>query len=570
MSENDDALPRLLGGRYRLEAKLGSGGMGVVYRATDQTMHRAVAVKLVRGVDGVMLDDEVTGRFLREAKNTARVQHENIIEVYDLGCSDQGDLYFVMELLEGESLSTKLRRDGKLPPALAVHIARQVCAALHVAHAAGIIHRDLKPANVMLVQRGSDPSYVKVLDFGVAKSYTPDQQTQLTHTGMLVGTVEYMAPEQIMGRTVDGRTDLYALGVVLYRMLSGKAPFRDGGVPALIHAHLNVYAKSMTEANPEIPGELDRVVLRCLAKQPEQRFESMEELSRALAGAIEPPEALANLEYRDDDDDDIYQAGDKTEVARAPQLDAPRAPRPVSPAPQAAPAPLGPKQPLAPRAASKPPPRTERLDPAPILPSIADSQGELPPDESFDDATIKMDRPDPASLPRRIPRATTPADDSSDRTAIMNREELSTAKRPVTDSVTRVESAGPRECAMCRTMNAPHARACAACGVSLANEEQDAVRARVTAPRTAHLAAPQMPPPHSQPYPLAPPPFGQPPAQGIPGMAQQHPHGSPLMQHLPPNPRQSYAGVNSWQQAPPPPAEPRSVWRRFLSWTGLR
>ena len=199
MSESDDSLPRLLGGRYRLEAKLGSGGMGVVYRATDQTMHRPVAVKLVRGVDGVTLDDEVAGRFLREAKNTARVQHENIIEVYDLGRSDQGDMYFVMELLEGESLSTMLRREGKIKPALAVHIARQMCAALHVAHAAGIIHRDLKPANVMLVQRGNDASYVKVLDFGVAKSYTPDQQTQLTHTGMLVGTVEYMAPEQIMG-----------------------------------------------------------------------------------------------------------------------------------------------------------------------------------------------------------------------------------------------------------------------------------------------------------------------------------------------------------------------------------
>ena len=562
MSETDDSLPRLLGARYRLEAKLGSGGMGVVYRATDQTMHRAVAVKLVRGVDGVTLDDEVAGRFLREAKNTARVQHENIIEVYDLGRSDQGDMYFVMELLEGESLSTKLRREGKLKPALAVHIARQMCAALHVAHAAGIIHRDLKPANVMLVQRGNDSSYVKVLDFGVAKSYTPDQQTQLTHTGMLVGTVEYMAPEQIMGRTVDGRTDLYALGVVMYRMLSGKAPFRDGGVPALIHAHLNVYAKSMTEANPEIPGELDRVILRCLAKQPEQRFESMEELSRALAGAIEPPKALANLEYGDDDD--IYQAGDMTEVARPPEMGL--APRADSQAP------LGPKQPRAPQQASKAAPRTERIAPAPVLPSLADRHQELPSEEAFDDATIKMDRPDPASLPRRIPRAATPPDDSSDRTAIMNREELSTAKRPVPDSVTRVDSAGPRECAMCRTMNAPHARACAACGVSLANEDQDAVRARVTAPRTAHLAAPQMPPPQSQPYlsppspPLPPPPFGHSPAQGIPGMPQ-HQQGSPPMP--PTNPRQSYASVNTWQTPQPQPQQ-RSAWHRFLSWTGLR
>src|SRR3954447_8987417 len=156
MVDVDDSLPRLLGGRYRLEAKLGSGGMGVVYRASDMTMKRSVAVKLIRGVDGVALDEEVAGRFLREAKNTARIQHEHIIEVFDLGRSDQGDMYFVMELLEGESLSTKLRRDGKLPIQVGIHIARQMCAALHVAHSAGIIHRDLKPANVMLVQRAGD------------------------------------------------------------------------------------------------------------------------------------------------------------------------------------------------------------------------------------------------------------------------------------------------------------------------------------------------------------------------------------------------------------------------------
>ncbi len=286
MSDNDGANPRLLGGRYRLEASLGAGGMGVVYRATDLTMHRAVAVKLVRAVDGVALDEEVAGRFLREAKNTARIQHENIIEVYDLGRTD-GDMFFVMELLEGESLSTMLRRQKRLAPQLTVHIARQMCAALHVAHSAGVIHRDLKPANVMLVRRGSDRNYVKVLDFGVSKSYSADQQTQLTHSGMLVGTLDYMAPEQIMARKVDGRTDIYSLGVVMYRMLTGHPPFRDVGVPALIHAHLNSLPKSMSESHPEIPVELDRVILRCLAKLPEQRYASMEDVSRALLAAVE-------------------------------------------------------------------------------------------------------------------------------------------------------------------------------------------------------------------------------------------------------------------------------------------
>ena len=531
MSENDESLPRLLGGRYRLEAKLGSGGMGVVFRAADLTMKRAVAVKLIRGVDGVALDEEVAGRFLREAKNTARIQHENIIEVYDLGRSDQGDMFFVMELLEGESLSTKLRREGKLPTSVGVHIARQMCAALHVAHAAGIIHRDLKPANVMLIERGGQSNYVKVLDFGVAKSYTPDQQTQLTHTGMLVGTVEYMAPEQIMGRVVDGRTDIYSLGIVMYRMFTGKAPFRDGGVPALIHAHLNVFPKPMTETAPEIPGALDRVILRCLAKQPEQRYESMEELSRALTSALEPADlGLVSLEY---EADDPYDAGVKTEVARPARESAP---------------------------------------------DLADAVI----DESYDDATVRMDRPDASALGKRRSAPVPDADEGIDRTAIMSREE-STAKRSIPEEVKRIDSSGPRECAMCRTMNPPHARACSACGVSLAREDQEAVRARVTAPRTAHLPAPQMPPPTTGGYPAPPPPFAHSPPQGTAGLGG-HPglgghaghvghagHASPQGQHAL-HGGSSLQGMAAWGTMPPnqPPRPPPSAWQRFLTWTGLK
>jgi serine/threonine protein kinase len=534
MSENDESLPRLLGGRYRLEAKLGSGGMGVVFRATDLTMKRSVAVKLIRGVDGVALDEEVAGRFLREAKNTARVQHENIIEVYDLGRSDQGDMFFVMELLEGESLSTKIRRDGKMPPAVAVNIARQMCAALHVAHAAGIIHRDLKPANVMLIERGGLSDYVKVLDFGVAKSYTPDQQTQLTHTGMLVGTVEYMAPEQIMGRVVDGRTDIYSLGIVMYRMLTGKAPFRDGGVPALIHAHLNVFPKPMTDTAPEIPGALDRVVLRCLAKQPEQRYESMEEVSRALASALEPEDlGLVSLEYHGADD--LYDAGVKTEVARAPRESRPDLNQ----------APASPPRPST-RTDARPAPRAVVLD------------------DTYDDATIKMDRPEAAALGRERSAKVPDADEGIDRTVIMSREE-STAKRSIPEEVRRIDSSGPRECAMCRTMNPPHARACSACGVSLAREDQEAVRARVAAPRTAHLPAPQMPPPTTGGYPASPPPFTYAP----PPSAQRQqwgPGGNGLSLGpgtMPPNP------YGTSGPASPPHAVP-SIWTRFVSWMGLR
>jgi serine/threonine protein kinase len=516
--EPEESLPRLLSGRYRLEAKLGHGGMGVVYRATDRTMKRQVAVKLIRATDGVELDEEVAGRFLREAKNTARIQHEHIIEVYDLGRSETNDLYMVMELLEGESLSVRLRREGRLSPQATVHIGRQICEALEVAHEAGIIHRDLKPANVMLVSRAGDDAFVKVLDFGVAKSYAPDQETQLTHTGMLVGTVEYMAPEQIMGKVVDGRTDIYSLGIVLYRMLLGKPPFKDGGVPAMIHHHLNVMPKPLREQGvTEVPGALDRVILRCLAKKPEQRYETMSELSRALAAAMEPEDlGLASLEYSGDaNDDDPYAIGDKTEVAR-------------------------PSDPLL---------HAQREAALESLPSLGDSDSGIS-EPGFEDATVKMDRPlrpSPNAVPVAgaqkgpappRPAAGQPAPSMQDRARahaqaqdpmlpqvdetelLANREDLSTAKRAIPADL-RVSSGREKKiCAMCQTANAPHVRACVACGVSLAAEDQDAVRARVTAPskpppRTAHLAAPQMPPPTSGAYP-APAPLPHSPMHGIP------------------------------------------------------
>jgi serine/threonine protein kinase len=541
--EPEESLPRLLSGRYRLEAKLGHGGMGVVYRATDRTMMRAVAVKLIRATDGVELDEEVAGRFLREAKNTARIQHEHIIEVYDLGRSETNDLYMVMELLEGESLSVRLRREGRLSPQATVHIGRQICEALEVAHAAGIIHRDLKPANVMLVNRAGDDAFVKVLDFGVAKSYAPDQETQLTHTGMLVGTVEYMAPEQIMGKVVDGRTDIYSLGIVLYRMLLGKPPFKDGGVPAMIHHHLNVMPKPLREQGVnEVPGALDRVVLRCLAKKPEQRYESMSELSRALASALEPDDlGLVSLESAASGTDDPYAIGDKTEVAR-----------PSDPA------------------------LHEQEAALESLPALGESDSGIS-EPGFDDATVKMDRPLRAS-PQALPAAPKPPAprpaagklastqppppaqmlSDIDETALLpnNKEDLSTAKRTIPADIRISSGREKKVCAMCQTANAPHVRSCVACGVSLAAEDQEAVRARVTAPskpppRTAHLAAPQMPPPTSGAYPS--PVMPHSPMQGVPAA-----HSMPPQQQWIPH------------TAPPARQPPPSMWERFLRFTGLK
>ncbi len=307
---------RLLGGRYRLEEKIGQGGMGLVVRAIDVVLSREVAIKLLTE-ETTTIDEEIASRFLREAQNTARLAHENIVSVYDFGREPDGSLYFVMELCRGETLSSALRRQTRLPVTEAVHVATQICAALAVAHQHGVIHRDLKPANVMLVPTPQDPLFVKVLDFGVAKSIQAGHETtQLTRTGMIVGTVEYMAPEQIIGRPVDARTDIYALGVLLYRMLAGSPVFIEQGVPAIIHNHLNTEPESICKRAPEanVPRSLDKVVQRCLAKRPEGRYATMGDVTRAIREALDVGlAALPDLGFEDD-----RESWAKTEVAASP------------------------------------------------------------------------------------------------------------------------------------------------------------------------------------------------------------------------------------------------------------
>jgi serine/threonine-protein kinase len=308
---------------------------------------------------------------------------------------------------------------------------------------------------------------------------------------MLVGTVEYMAPEQIMGRSVDARTDIYSLGVVLYRMLAGKPPFKDGGVPALIHQHLNVAPKPIADLAPDVPPAVERAVLRALAKQPDDRFGTMLDLAEALGGSVEPA-PLVNLEYGSEDEADPYALGDATQIARSS---------------------------------------------SPAIGGV-----EAP---AFDEATIKMDRARIAELRGDAPALPPLEPAFVDETAVMiPRNDESTAKRAIPEEIARRERAAVRTCAMCQTMNPPHARACSACGVSLAPQDQEAVRARVSAPRTAHMPAPQMPPPISGAYAAG--PFVPSPPQGIPSAP-------------------SWGG-----QPPPPPRPPPSAWERFLAWAGLR
>ncbi len=270
----------VLAGRYQLETLVGQGGMGAVYLATDLRLERQVAVKVV-SAQAKNADNHA--RFVREAQRTAQIRHPNVVEVFDVGETEGGDLFFVMELLKGEALSSRLTREKRFPLATFFPIAREICDGLGAAHAAGIIHRDVKPPNVMLVEHGSRRDHVKVLDFGIAKAQ--NSGTALTEAGMFLGTLEYIAPEQILGEApLDARADVYAIGAVLYRMLTGTPIFQDVPRTALIHHHLDVVPERPDARCPEanIPRGLVDLVMCCLAKAPEDRPSTANELRAGL------------------------------------------------------------------------------------------------------------------------------------------------------------------------------------------------------------------------------------------------------------------------------------------------
>jgi serine/threonine-protein kinase len=255
-------------GRYELLERIGKGGMGVVYKARDTVIGRMVAVKML--VSDIDISDETRERFFREARSAGQLAHRNIITIYDFG-EENGRAYIVMELLTGESLSARLARGER--PALEeqVEIMARIAEGLAFAHARGIVHRDVKPANLFLTADGQ----VKILDFGVARIAA----SKLTRSGLVVGTPDYMSPEQVMGKVVDERSDVFSAGAVFYQLLSGARPFGARALPQILH---KVVAETPEPLSDHVPPELSAIVMKALEKDPAQRYPRMIDLLASL------------------------------------------------------------------------------------------------------------------------------------------------------------------------------------------------------------------------------------------------------------------------------------------------
>ena len=271
MTTFDTLINMLFDGRYRIVRKLGSGGMADVYLAEDEELGRRIAIKILN--DRHANDESFVERFRREAKNAAGLSHPNIVSIYDRG-EAEGTYYIAMEYLDGRSLKELVVARGPLPIPDAIDATRQVLAALRFAHRKGVVHRDIKPHNVMADADGR----LKVTDFGIARAGV----SQMTEAGSIIGTAQYLSPEQARGAPVDQRSDLYSVGVVLYEMLTGTTPFSGESPVEIAMKHLSDPPRPPSVERPDIPPDLDMVVLRALAKSPDDRFQTAEEMDAEL------------------------------------------------------------------------------------------------------------------------------------------------------------------------------------------------------------------------------------------------------------------------------------------------
>jgi serine/threonine-protein kinase len=284
VSAEEQAIGKTLDGKYRVDGFLKRGGMGSVYRGTHVLLNKPVAIKLIR--PELVTSDDMVKRFFREARAAAKLAHPNIVTVHDLGQTEDGTLYIIMELVDGRSLKEIIQAGGPWAPARALRFLRGVASALSLAHRSGIVHRDLKPQNIMVFQDSEGNETPKLLDFGIAKTLEPDSPA-LTSTGMVLGTPHYMSAEQAKGLPADQRSDIYALGVILYEMLVGKVPFDDKSIPSILVKHLTEAPRPPSTLKGDIPREVEALVLKCLEKDPERRLQSADELARSLAGLVD-------------------------------------------------------------------------------------------------------------------------------------------------------------------------------------------------------------------------------------------------------------------------------------------
>jgi serine/threonine-protein kinase len=294
----DSMIGNVLDGRYRLDTLIGEGGMGDVYRATHVHLDTEFAVKLLK--PEFVANETAIKRFRLEAKAAGRIHHPNAVRVTDFGVTPERVVFLVMELVMGQSLRLMIRNEGTLEAVRSVNIVRQVCGAVDAAHRGGVIHRDLKPDNI-LIEALTNAERVKVLDFGIAKLREAKTDTFLTQAGTIIGTPQYMSPEQCMGNPLDPRSDIYSIGVLIYEMLTGEVPFDGESTIQVVYNQLHMLPRPLREHVPNIPEPLAQVIMRALEKEPDKRQASAaqlsDELKRALSGSpveeiVVPPDPL--------------------------------------------------------------------------------------------------------------------------------------------------------------------------------------------------------------------------------------------------------------------------------------
>ncbi len=283
LAPTDPLLGTVLGERYRVLARIGAGGMGTVYRVEHVVLRKRMAAKVLR--PELSGDQDLVRRFQQEAIAVSQIGQENIVDVTDFGRTPQGALYYVMEELEGASHAA-LVEAGPLPVDRAAGILAQICRALAAAHERGIVHRDLKPDNVMVVRRGDGSDFAKVLDFGIAKSAAAPETGRVTRAGMVIGTPEYMAPEQGAAARVDHRADVYAFGVLAYEMVTGRVPFSAATPVATMLEHQTRAVVPPRLLRPDLPPSLEALILHALEKRAEARPQSMREVAAALTAVL--------------------------------------------------------------------------------------------------------------------------------------------------------------------------------------------------------------------------------------------------------------------------------------------